>query len=199
MATTPVASKRRKSSESSGETANVAAEEKVSAKPATKPTIRKRGRATTFEPVEPTMDVEHIRDLTKAYVDAILRGEMQYHLTSERSHSFGTVPNNKNGYNSKMLTTEVGRILVHIPRDRQATYVPVLISKYARTFFGVVPRVESLYHAKDDRPLVRTILMAIYNHQVAPAMLSQVVTEVIQTTLVLHEREARLAHAQKRA
>ena len=48
----------------------------------------------------------------------------------------GQTDNTRNGYGRKTVMTDTGKLVIEVPRDRQASFDPQLIAKYKRRFPG---------------------------------------------------------------
>ena len=63
---------------------------------------------------------------------------MDHHLASEPGTS-------RNGYGARTVLTDTGRIVLAMPRDRQASFDPQLITKYQRRFPGFDDKIVLTY------------------------------------------------------
>ncbi|WP_245510816.1 transposase [Antarcticimicrobium sediminis] len=77
-----------------------------------------------------------LSELTKALAERALSTEMDVHLDEERAKEApegrNQPPSRRNGSSQKTVTTDSGKVLLDIPRDRSGTYDPMLIVKYQR-------------------------------------------------------------------
>lgn len=90
--------------------------------------------------------VELREALFKRGVEALLRAELTAHLGYEA----GKVPsssNRRNGYSEKTLKTQAGSKKIQVPRDREASFEPVLIPKH-KTMSGELEDCIMLLYAK---------------------------------------------------
>jgi hypothetical protein len=83
-----------------------------------------------------------VDELKKRLAERMLNGEMDHHLGGEAEEQAG---NHRNGYSSKTVLTDSGRLELAIPRDRQGRFDPVLIGKYRRRFPGFDDKIIALY------------------------------------------------------
>ena len=84
--------------------------------------------------------------LTKKVLEAALNGEMQSHLGYKKHQKALERKNNtRNGTSSKTLKTEHGELNLAIPRDRDASFEPCLISKGKTRLEGVERTILNLY------------------------------------------------------
>ncbi|QMU76616.1 hypothetical protein GXW83_13555 [Streptacidiphilus sp. PB12-B1b] len=87
-----------------------------------------------------------LAELTRRVLESALEGEMTDHLRRARAGAATAreVPNRRNGYRSKAVTTEAGRVEIAVPRDRWGTFEPKLLGKRRRRLGGVDEMVLSL-------------------------------------------------------
>ncbi|GLW04840.1 IS256 family transposase [Streptomyces lavendulae subsp. lavendulae] len=75
-------------------------------------------------------------ELAQHLMQAALEAEMDLHLADESVRAGGrgsrSGGNMRNGYRAKRVMTEVGPVVVNVPRDRLGTFRPGLLPKYAR-------------------------------------------------------------------
>ncbi|MDF1779650.1 MAG: transposase, partial [Rhizobiaceae bacterium] len=75
-----------------------------------------------------------LSELTKALAERALSTEMEVHLDEERAEEApegrNQPPNRRNGSSQKTVTTDSGKVVLDIPRDRNGTFDPMLIAKY---------------------------------------------------------------------
>ena len=74
-----------------------------------------------------------IDELKKRLAERMLNAEMDHHLGNAVEEDTG---NHRNGYGSKTVITDTGKLELAIPRDRHGRFDPVLIGKYRRRFAG---------------------------------------------------------------
>tara|TARA_R100000750_G_scaffold61082_1_gene51295 strand:- start:1606 stop:2160 length:555 start_codon:yes stop_codon:yes gene_type:complete len=55
------------------------------------------------------------------------------------------VANRRNGSSQKAVTTDSGKVVLYIPRDRNGTFDPLLIAKYPRRFPEFDRKIVSMY------------------------------------------------------
>ena len=72
----------------------------------------------------------------------MLNGEMEHHLGTPAEEEAG---NRRNGYSSKTVLSDTGKLELSIPRDRHGRFDPVLIGKYRRRFAGFDDKIIGLY------------------------------------------------------
>ena len=111
--------------------------------------------------------------LKKALAERVLNAEMDHHLASEPGNS-------RNGYGSKTVLTDTGRINLAIPRDRQASFDPQLIAKYQRRFPGFDDKVVSMYARGMSTREITGHLRDLYGIKISADLISAVTDAVLE-------------------
>src|SRR5208282_1257643 len=83
-----------------------------------------------------------VDELKKRLAERMLNGELEHHLGTAVEEEAG---NHRNGYGSKTVLTDTGKLELAIPRDRHGRFDPVLIGKYRRRFAGFDDKIIALY------------------------------------------------------
>jgi putative transposase len=88
-----------------------------------------------------------LKALTKAVIETALDEEMSEHLGYDKHEPMGrNRENSRNGKRSKtVLTDSCGEVVIDVPRDREATFSPVIVKKRQRRLSEVDEVVLSLY------------------------------------------------------
>ena len=121
-----------------------------------------------------------IKELSKALLERMLEGEMRHHLGYEKHASVGNNSgNSRNGKSKKTLKGEFGELDVAVPRDRQASFEPVLVPKYETRFAEFDEKIISLYARGMSERDVAAQLQDLYGVNVSHGLISQVVSEVM--------------------
>lgn len=75
-------------------------------------------------------DFDLVRDqLLKRGIESLLKSEMSAHLGYEKGQSI-VEDNQRNGFSEKTIKTQNGEQRIKIPRDRKATFDPVIVPKH---------------------------------------------------------------------
>ncbi len=105
--------------------------------------------------------------LKKALAERALNAEMDHHLDGPEESG-----NSRNGYSSKTVITDTGKLSLNVPRDRQASFDPTLIAKYQRRFPGFDDKEISMYtRGMSNREIVGH-LRELYGVEVSPDLIS---------------------------
>jgi len=114
-------------------------------------------------------------DLKKALAERMLNAEMDAHLADEAQDRAG---NHRNGSSPKTVTTDDGRVVLDIPRDRHGQFDPALIRKYQRRFPGFDDKILALYARGMSTRDIRAHVGEIYGVDISANLVS-VVTEAV--------------------
>ncbi|SDX64357.1 putative transposase [Nitrosomonas oligotropha] len=72
-----------------------------------------------------------LKQLTKALVECALQAEMAEHLGHDKHEMvINATGNTRNGKSRKTLKGEFGELPIEIPRDREGSFEPLIISKH---------------------------------------------------------------------
>ena len=87
-----------------------------------------------------------LKELTKELVETALVAELTDHL-GYRKHEKNEKPdgNRRNGTNGKTVRSDDGAMEIDVPRDREGTFEPRLISKHQREMPGFSDKILSMY------------------------------------------------------
>jgi transposase-like protein len=83
--------------------------------------------------------------LTRTVLETALDAEMSEHLGYDKHDAAGRDGgNSRNGTRTKTVLTEIGPVEIEVPRDRDASFEPVIIKKRQRRLDGIDEIVLSL-------------------------------------------------------
>jgi putative transposase len=114
--------------------------------------------------------------LKKALAERALGAEMDHHLATGEADGSA---NSRNGFGSKTVLTDTGKIELEIPRDRLASFDPKLIGKYQRRFPGFDDKVISMYARGMSTREIQGHLQELYGLDVSPDLISTVTDSVL--------------------
>ena len=133
-----------------------------------------------------------IKELSKALLERMLEGELSHHLGYEKHAAVGNNSgNSRNGRSKKTLKGEFGELDLAVPRDRQASFEPVLVPKHETRFAEFDEKIVSLYARGLSNRDVAAQLQDLYGVEVSHGLISQVVSEVIEEVTTLAKPGAR--------
>jgi len=121
-----------------------------------------------------------VAQLKKQLAERMLSAELGHHLRQERELAEeGDPANYRNGSTAKTVLTPEGSLALQIPRDRQATFDPVLVGKHQRRLPGFDDHVIGMYARGMSVREIQAHLLEIYGHEVSPTLISTITDEVM--------------------
>ena len=118
--------------------------------------------------------------LIQQTLQAVLDAEMTTHLGYEKHALEGrNRGNSRNGYSSKTLKSEYGELDVSIPRDREGSYEPAIVTKGERRFTGLDDKILVLYARGNSTRDIQAEIREMYNVDVSPTLISNVTDAVL--------------------
>jgi putative transposase len=121
-----------------------------------------------------------VRRFKKAIIERALGAELSHHLGYV---SGGTKPedttNHRNGSSGKTVLTDDGPLALAVPRDRDGSFEPRLISKHERRFTGFDDKVVALYARGLTVREIQAFLADMYGVDVSPDLISTVTDAVV--------------------
>ncbi len=120
-----------------------------------------------------------LKQLTKAVMERALEAEMTHHLGYSKYAPEGkNSGNSRNGREPKTLKTASGELTLEIPRDRKASFEPILVPKHKRRLGKFDDLIISLYSRGLTQDQIREHIQAIYGVEVSVELISSI-TDVV--------------------
>ena len=126
-----------------------------------------------------------LAELTKALAERALGAELEEHLALEAEQSeageAGNLPpiNRRNGTSQKTVTTDSGKIVLDIPRDRNGSFDPLLIAKYQRRFPEFDTKIIAMYARGMTTREIQGYIEEIYGFEASPSLISAITDAVM--------------------
>jgi putative transposase len=121
-----------------------------------------------------------LKQLTKAVVERALQAEMSAHLGHGKHEPVAnSVGNTRNGTSNKTLKGEFGELPIEIPRDRQGSFEPQLITKHQTRWTGFDDKILSLYARGMTVREIQGHLQEMYGTEISPSLISSVTDAII--------------------
>jgi putative transposase len=126
-----------------------------------------------------------LKQLTKALVEKAMKAEMTNHLGYDKHDPAGKQSgNSRNGNSKKTIKGEFGNLEIAVPRDRNATFEPVIVPKGETRFTGFDDKIISMYARGMTTRDIQAHLQEMYGVEVSPTLVSQV-TDAITEEITL--------------
>ena len=121
-----------------------------------------------------------LKQLTKALVERALQAEMAEHLGHDKHETvINATGNTRNGKSRKTLKGEFGELPIEIPRDREGSFEPLIISKHQTRWVGFDDKILSLYARGMTVREIQQHLTEMYGTEVSPTLISTVTDGVM--------------------
>ncbi|WP_270373528.1 IS256 family transposase [Longicatena caecimuris] len=136
--------------------------------------------AKQFDPQSAEDADEALKELFGPIFESLLQGEMSHHLGYENNNKeYKQTQNRRNGYAQKTVHTTKGDITIDIPRDRDGSFEPQLISKRQRDVSGIEDKVLAMYaRGMSQRDISKTI-EDIYGFSISHEMVSDITDAIL--------------------
>jgi len=121
-----------------------------------------------------------IKQLTGKILQRALEAEMTEHLGYEKNSNDGdNSGNSRNGHTEKTVLLENHETTIEVPRDRNATFEPIIVPKHQKRLPIFNDQIISMYSfGMTDRD-IKSHLEKIYNVEVSPDLISRVTNAVL--------------------
>ena len=127
--------------------------------------------------------------LIKAALERGLQAELTDHLGYEKGDPQARLfPNSRNGASAKTLATEVGDIVVDVPRDRAGSFEPRLVPKGQRRLGGIDDMIISLYAGGMTIRDIQHHLVSTIGTDLSHETISKITDEVLAEVLAWQRR-----------
>ena len=130
-----------------------------------------------------------IPELIKAVLERGLQAEMTGHLGYEKGDPDASLyANSRNGNSEKTVSTEVGDVLLNVPRDRQGTFTPRLVPKGQRRLGGLDEMIISLYAGGMTIRDIQHHLASTIGTELSHETISKITDEILDEVLAWQTR-----------
>lgn len=130
-----------------------------------------------------------LKQLTKALLERALEAELTDHLGHEKHAPVGNKSGNaRNGKSAKTIKGEFGKLPIEVPRDRDATFEPVILPKGQTRFTGFDDKIISLYARGMTTREIQGHIEEIYGVDVSAGLISSVTDAVADEVKIWQNR-----------
>jgi putative transposase len=130
-----------------------------------------------------------LKQLTKALLERALQAELTDHLGHEKHGPvLNRSGNARNGTSAKTIKGNFGTMPIEIPRDRDSSFEPTIISKGQTRFAGFDDKIISLYARGLTTRDIQGHLKEIYGVEVSPSLISTVTDAVSDEVKIWQNR-----------
>jgi transposase-like protein len=130
---------------------------------------------------------DFINQIKKRGIEKMLEGELDDHLgypKNENTHH----PNARNGYSSKKIRTSLGETEIKVPRDRDASFNPMIVPKRKNVVDGLKNIIVSLYAKGMSNRDIEEQIQEVYGFEVSPSTISRITDRVTEDVVAWQNR-----------
>lgn len=118
-----------------------------------------------------------LKQIQKRGIEKILEGELDAHLGYEKNQSSQN-NNARNGYGTKKVKTSFGESVIKVPRDREASFNPMLVAKRQNMVDGIEHVIISLYAKGMSNSDIEEQIREVYDFDVSTSTISRITEKV---------------------
>lgn len=122
-----------------------------------------------------------LQNLQKRAIETMLKGELDAHLDYPKHDK--SKDTNRNGYGTKTIKTSLGESEIQVPRDREASFNPMLIPKRKSMVDGLENIIVSLYAKGMSVSDIEEQIREMYNFEVSTSTISRI-TEAVTADII---------------
>lgn len=123
-----------------------------------------------------------LKSIQKRGIEKMLEGELDAHLDYDK-HQPSTNVNSRNGYGTKSIKTSLGETDIKVPRDRSATFNPMVVPKRSNIIDGIENIIISLYAKGMSNSDIEEQIREVYDFDVSTSTISRI-TDTVTNDIV---------------
>ncbi|AUS06118.1 IS256 family transposase [Pseudotamlana carrageenivorans] len=128
-----------------------------------------------------------LKSIQKRGIEKMLEGELDAHLDYEK-HQQSNNSNTRNGYGSKRIKTALGETNIKVPRDREASFTPMLVPKRTNMVDGIENVIISLYAKGMSNSDIEEQIREVYDFDVSTSTISRITDKVTNDIIAWQNR-----------
>lgn len=118
-----------------------------------------------------------LKELQKRGIEKMLEGELDGHLDYDK-HQKSNQSNSRNGFSKKKVRTSFGESEIAVPRDREASFNPMIVPKRGNMVDGIENVIVSLYAKGMSNSDIEEQIREVYNFDVSTSTISRITDKV---------------------
>ena len=127
--------------------------------------VKSQNFASTAEIMEAMKEM--FRDVIQTVMEVELDEEMGRERC-QRAEASGDTPNYRNGHTKETVKTQLGKVEIQVPRDRNGSFEPKIIGKYSRNVDGMEDKILSLYSCGMSQRDISEQIKELYDVEISP-------------------------------
>ena len=139
---------------------------------------------------------ETLKEMFKDVIQELLEVELDQELGFEKNDRLAkNTPNSRNGKSKKTVRSEMGHIVLDIPRDRQNEFEPQVVQKHSRDVSGIEDIVISMYAKGMSTRDIHLQIKEIYGVEISAEMVSKMTDKILPKISEWQNRPLEQAYA----
>lgn len=130
---------------------------------------------------------DFFKQMHKRAIEQMLSGELDAHLGYEK-HEKTTTTNARNGFINKKIKTSLGESEIQVPRDRDASFNPIIVPKRQNMLDGLENVIVSLYAKGMSNSDIEEQIREVYNFEVSTSTISRITDSVSNDIIAWQNR-----------
>lgn len=130
---------------------------------------------------------DFLGQIQKRAIEKMLEGKLDGHLGYEKNEQSDS-KNARNGYGKKKIRTSYGESEIQVPRDRDASFNPMIVPKRESMVEGIEEVIVSLYAKGMSVSDIEDQIKDVYKFEVSPATISRITSRVAEDIIVWQNR-----------
>ena len=123
-----------------------------------------------------------LAQLQKRGIEKMLEGELDAYLGYDK-HEKTTKLNARNGFSNKKIKTLFGESEIQVPRDRDASFNPLIVPKRQNMLDGLDNVIISLYAKGMSNSDIEEQIREVYNFEVSTSTISRI-TDTVSSDII---------------
>lgn len=120
---------------------------------------------------------DFLKQIQKRGIEKMLEGELDGHLDYNK-HQRSTGSNSRNGHSRKKIKTSFGESEIAVPRDREASFNPMIVPKRGNMVDGLENVIVSLYAKGMSNSDIEEQIREVYEFDVSTSTISRITEKV---------------------
>ena len=125
--------------------------------------------------------------IQKRGIEKMLEGELDGHLGYKKNEQTDS-DNSRNGYGKKKIKTQYGESEIKVPRDREASFNPMIVPKRESMVEGLEEVIVSLYAKGMSVSDIEEQIHDVYKFEVSGATISRITAKVAEDIVAWQNR-----------
>lgn len=130
---------------------------------------------------------DFISQIQKRGLEQLLEGELDAHLGYDK-HQSSENTNSRNGHIKKKVKTSLGETELSVPRDREATFNPMIVPKRKSIVDGIENVIISLYAKGMSNSDIEEQIREVYNFDISTSTISRITERITNDIIVWQNR-----------